>query len=267
MPDWISNIYTGPDENDQQVEFHVTTSDDDLFQSIPLLSKDGHLSLTPNPERIGSATVSVYMSDDGGSSFGGCDTSDTKQFTITVNQTIYPLTVLQEGSGSIKLDGISILPMYTKLYNAGSMVEISATPDPDWLFSHWYGDITSTEQNIQFSMNKPISLTAKFYEPPVTLSVIGKNRLKSTLLFMIYPGQKMLINIVLYNLNLYQQRIFLDGQEILTQIIILSAYKWNRTHLLQHFIKILLSGQPSCMLNPKIWVGNIKMTFNLASAC
>ena len=178
FPNWISNINTGPNESGQDIEFHVTTNHDDLFLSPPELSQAGDLTIIPNPDKTGIAIVSVHMQDDGGTSFGGCNTSNTHQFTVTVHPTFYQLTVLQEGFGRIQLDDTTILPKYVKQYQAGTIIHITATPDMDWQFSGWHGDITSPSNALQLTMDEDMTLTAIFYEPPVTLSINGKQQIK-----------------------------------------------------------------------------------------
>ena len=86
ISDWATAISPGPDESDQEVEFIVAPNNDDLFQLLPELSDDGHLTFTPKPGMTGTAKIAVFMSDNGGISSGGCDTSDIQEFSITVNQ-------------------------------------------------------------------------------------------------------------------------------------------------------------------------------------
>jgi len=85
---WATAISKGPsDESSQTVNFIVTNNNNALFSSQPAVAvNDGTLTYTPAPDAYGTATVSIYIQDNGGTANGGVDTSETKTFTITVNQ-------------------------------------------------------------------------------------------------------------------------------------------------------------------------------------
>ena len=51
----------------------------------PAISSAGTLTFTPAASENGSATVSVFLQDNGGTANGGDDTSATQTFTITVS--------------------------------------------------------------------------------------------------------------------------------------------------------------------------------------
>ena len=85
VTNWATGIDTGaPDETAQTVTFHVSTDNDDLFSSKPQISSEGELTFTPAPNLYGEANVNVYLTDDGGTTNGGDDTSDTQKFKIEV---------------------------------------------------------------------------------------------------------------------------------------------------------------------------------------
>ena len=76
---------TGPaDESGQTVDFTVTNDDNALFSGQPAIAPNGTLTFTPAANANGAATVTVSVTDDGGTANGGDDTSDTQTFTITV---------------------------------------------------------------------------------------------------------------------------------------------------------------------------------------
>jgi VCBS repeat-containing protein len=85
---FMTGASAGPDdESDQTLSIGTTNNNNDLFQiqpAIDLLS--GDLTYTPAANANGSATVSVTLSDDGGSANGG-DASTTQTFSITVGPT------------------------------------------------------------------------------------------------------------------------------------------------------------------------------------
>jgi hypothetical protein len=81
---WAANVSAGPNEGSQTVTFHVANDDHALFATQPAIAADGTLSFTPNADADGAATVSVYLTDNGGTANGGVDTSPTQTFTLTV---------------------------------------------------------------------------------------------------------------------------------------------------------------------------------------
>jgi hypothetical protein len=84
---WASDISPGaPDESDQTLTFHTNNDNNSLFSSQPEVdATSGDLSFTPAPDSSGSATVTVYLTDDGGTAGGGDDESEHKTFNITIN--------------------------------------------------------------------------------------------------------------------------------------------------------------------------------------
>ena len=81
---WATNISAGaPNENGQTLTFVVTNNNNALFSVQPSIAPNGTLSFTPTGA-LGSATVSVYLQDNGGIANGGDNTSPTVHFTITI---------------------------------------------------------------------------------------------------------------------------------------------------------------------------------------
>src|SRR5207244_7485871 len=79
------SLNTGPVEtNEQLLDFIVTNDNGALFSAAPAFSPIGTLTHTPAPNTNGSATVTVRIHDNGGTAFGGVDTSAPQTFTITV---------------------------------------------------------------------------------------------------------------------------------------------------------------------------------------
>jgi uncharacterized delta-60 repeat protein len=83
---FASGIGAGPtSESGQTLTFHVSNDNNALFDVQPDIDEStGNLTFTLAANANGSATVSVYLTDDGGTDNGGDDTSDTQTFTITV---------------------------------------------------------------------------------------------------------------------------------------------------------------------------------------
>lgn len=86
VPAWASAISPGPaDEAGQSLTFNVTgNSNPGLFSSAPTVSPTGDLSYTPAANAAGTATITLTLTDNGGTANGGVDTSTAQAFTITV---------------------------------------------------------------------------------------------------------------------------------------------------------------------------------------
>ncbi|MBU1187519.1 MAG: tandem-95 repeat protein [Gammaproteobacteria bacterium] len=85
---WATGISAGPpDESGQVLTFNITGNDNvGLFAAGPVVDAiTGDLSFTPADDANGAATITLTLSDDGGTANGGADTSTPASFTITVN--------------------------------------------------------------------------------------------------------------------------------------------------------------------------------------
>ncbi|HVK14543.1 MAG TPA: tandem-95 repeat protein, partial [Gemmataceae bacterium] len=83
---WATGLSAGPaNEAGQSLTFDVTTDNDMLFSVVPQITPDGTLTYTPAAAAFGTATVTVTVSDDGGTANGGVDTSPPQTFTITLD--------------------------------------------------------------------------------------------------------------------------------------------------------------------------------------
>jgi hypothetical protein len=83
---FATSISAGPaDESGQALTFTVTNGNNSLFSAQPDIDEvTGDLTYTSATGATGTATVSVSLSDDGGTADGGDDTSATQTFDITV---------------------------------------------------------------------------------------------------------------------------------------------------------------------------------------
>ena len=82
---WATGISAGPaDEASQSVSFSVSNDNPGIFAVQPTVAPNGTLSFRAAVLALGSATVTVRISDNGGTANGGSDTSGPQTFTITV---------------------------------------------------------------------------------------------------------------------------------------------------------------------------------------
>ena len=91
-----------------------------------------------------------------------------KQITINKAKTVtavfvkkqYPLTIEIEGEGTVT-EKVIKAGVATD-YNSGTVVELTAVPIADWEFVEWTGDITSTENPAQITIDGPKTVKVKF---------------------------------------------------------------------------------------------------------
>ncbi len=85
---WATAISPGPpSESGQTVVFNITgNTNPSLFAAGPAVSPTGVLTYTPAAGAFGTATITLVAMDNGGTAFGGQDTSAPQTFTITVTQ-------------------------------------------------------------------------------------------------------------------------------------------------------------------------------------
>ncbi len=83
---WATSLSKGPsDESGQTLSFViVSNSNAALFSIGPTVDAAGKLTYTSAPNANGSATVTLRIADNGGTSNGGVDTSQLQTFTINV---------------------------------------------------------------------------------------------------------------------------------------------------------------------------------------
>jgi VCBS repeat-containing protein len=85
VPNWATSISAGPpDESGQTLTFVVANDNNGLFSVQPAVASNGTLTYTPAANAYGTATVTIYLMDNGGTANGGDDTSDSQTFTIAV---------------------------------------------------------------------------------------------------------------------------------------------------------------------------------------
>ena len=83
---WSSAVTPGPlNEYTQELEFVISTNNDDMFESMPHVDAYGNLTFKSADDAFGSASVRLYLRDNGGITDGGINESIYQEFTITIN--------------------------------------------------------------------------------------------------------------------------------------------------------------------------------------
>src|SRR5205085_2943394 len=117
---WATSVSAGPaNESGQVLTFHASNDNNALFSAQPTVSASGVLTFTPAPNANGTATISVFLTDNGGTANGGVDTSATQTFTITVNAVNAAPSFVTVGDASAN---------DTAAYSASWATSISAGP-------------------------------------------------------------------------------------------------------------------------------------------
>ncbi|MGD2093234.1 MAG: C1 family peptidase [Candidatus Aminicenantes bacterium] len=113
------------------------------------------------PDPFGSSTTANYIY----SIYANYTPTAPPQYNLTVN------TV---GNGSVDLSPPG------GVYDAGTVVTLTATADPGWLFSNWSGDLTGSTNPTTITMNANKTVTATFIEEGTTGTVGNETVFGST---------------------------------------------------------------------------------------
>ncbi|MBE2221341.1 MAG: tandem-95 repeat protein [Anaerolineae bacterium] len=115
-----------PTETGQQLTFSTINDNSALFSAQPSIdSSSGDLMFTPAPDMNGSATITVTLSDDGGTANGGKDTSVPQTFMITVTP-VNDLPTVTDGA-------VQGVPNETLLFKAADFERVFSDIDGDTL--------------------------------------------------------------------------------------------------------------------------------------
>jgi surface protein len=88
-----------------------------------------------------------------------------KSVTANFIKKKYALTTTVEGEGTVSEKVIKAGAATD--YNSGTIVELTATPSDEWEFKEWTGDLESTENPVEITIDKAKNVTAVFVEKPI----------------------------------------------------------------------------------------------------
>jgi VCBS repeat-containing protein len=156
---WATALSAGPaDEVGQTLTFHVANNNSSLFSAPPAISATGTLTYTPAANANGSATVTVYLTDNGGTANGGNDTSATNTFTITVTAVNDPPSFTAGANQTVLEDaGAQSVATWATALSAGPADEAGQT-----LTVH-----VANNNSSLFSVQPAVSLTGALTYTPV----------------------------------------------------------------------------------------------------
>jgi sugar lactone lactonase YvrE len=166
---WATAINKGAaDENSQTLTFNITIDNDpdDVLSGVPGIDPNtGNLSynLTGNS---GTVQLTITLQDNGGTAFGGADTSAPVTTTISVAVQEFTLTVTKGGTGNGTVssipNGIDCGDDCTEDYIIDTMVELTAIPNAGSRFIAWSGHEDCDDGTV--TMDEAKTCTAIFDE-------------------------------------------------------------------------------------------------------
>ena len=103
-----------------------------------------------------------------------------KSVTATFKQLSYLLTLAKTGSGSAKVDGVTVPLPYYGQFLSGTDVTVEAVARAGWEFGAWSGDTGGSSNPLLVTMDGPKSITATFNQLSYALSLakVGSGSIK-----------------------------------------------------------------------------------------
>lgn len=144
VANWATAISAGAaNESGQTFSFTVTNNNNSLFAVQPAIAANGTLSYTLAEGVTGTATITVVLNDNGGTSNGGVSASTSQTFTISVGAApVVSNLNLDAASGDVnavlKIDAgatVSIVDSDSANFNGGSLVITKASGSKSGLFT------------------------------------------------------------------------------------------------------------------------------------
>jgi hypothetical protein len=119
---------------------------------------------TTTPQDLGAGSRAVFASWSNNGDISQSITVSAARFTITGNFTTQHQLTTAAGTGG------TVLPATGNFYDAGTVVNVSATPAPGYLFGSWTGPVV----NNTVTMDAPKSITANFTQILVAPNVTAQ---------------------------------------------------------------------------------------------
>ena len=135
------------------------------------------LNATPSAEY----TFFAWSGVSGSSTSTSIVIDSDKAVTAVFTKKRYALNILIDGEGNV--DEKIIKSGQAKDYNSGTIIELSATPKEGWEFKQWSGDLISTKNPNQITINKPKNISAVFEKKqyPLNIEIEGEGSVEETI--------------------------------------------------------------------------------------
>ncbi len=86
-----------------------------------------------------------------------------KNITAVFEKKQYPLSIEIEGNGSVEEKIIK--PGLANDYNSGTIIQLNAVPENGWSFLKWSGDLLSSKNPIEVTVDMAKTIKAEFFNP------------------------------------------------------------------------------------------------------
>jgi len=86
-----------------------------------------------------------------------------KNITAVFEKKQYPLSIVIEGNGSVEEKIIK--PGLANDYNSGTIIQLNAVPENGWSFLKWSGDLLSSKNPIEITVDMAKTIKAEFFNP------------------------------------------------------------------------------------------------------
>ena len=105
-----------------------------------------------------------------------------KTVTAVFTKKRYALNLSIEGEGNV--DEAIIKPGVKTDYDSGTVVELTANPESEWIFSEWKGDLSGTENPKQITIDRPKEIIAVFVKKkyPLTIDLSGNGSVEEKII-------------------------------------------------------------------------------------
>ena len=182
---WATDLSKGPaNESAQTLDFIVSNDKNFLFDVQPSVSANGTLTYKPALGKYGKSTVTVRIHDDGGTAFGGKDTSLPQTFTISikpvgvddVEYTLIniPVTTIVTSNDGLSGVGTTVVNGGTNPTNGTIVINtdnsITYTPNADYVGPDRYTYILRTPDGVD---SDPITVSLIVYKAEISLTKDG----------------------------------------------------------------------------------------------
>ena len=87
----------------------------------------------------------------------------SKNITAVFEKKQYPLSIVIEGNGSVEEKIIK--PGLANDYNSGTIIQLNAVPENGWSFLKWSGDLLSSKNPIEITVDMAKTIKAEFFNP------------------------------------------------------------------------------------------------------
>ncbi|MBL8828585.1 MAG: tandem-95 repeat protein [Planctomycetaceae bacterium] len=168
LPGWVTNISPGPaNEASQTVTFFTSNNNASLFSVQPTVSSTGVLNFSPAANANGTATVTIYATDNGGTTNGGNNYSGSQTFTVTVT-------------------AVNDQPSFTKGANVSAGTDSGLMTVTNWATSITKGPSNESTQTLTFDVTS---------DNPSLFSIAPAISATGTLTFTPATGQSGIANV------------------------------------------------------------------------